>query len=252
MDLVVATLAERTDLIPLVNDFPAAWPEFMFHDVATAGVYDAVVLAHPEYCLVALDQLADARLVAKGFTLPFSWTGDPDSNLPSAGYDAVVTGAVLSRLTGQRGNLVSAVEVTIQRSARGSGISSVMLMAMRDNAARLGYTSLVAPVRPSRKHEHPDISMAEYVSWTREDGLPVDPWLRVHVRAGARIVGVAPRSMTVVGSLDDWRAWTGMSFDSDGLVQVPGALVPVRCDLDRDLAVYVEPNVWVHHPLTPG
>ena len=40
---------------------------------------------------------------------------------------------------------------------------------------------------------------------------------------------------------------TGLPFDVTGPVVVPGALVPVHCDVDQDHAVYVEPNVWVHH-----
>jgi GNAT superfamily N-acetyltransferase len=33
----------------------------------------------------------------------------------------------------------------------------------------------------------------------------------------------------------------------DGLVAVPGGLVPVIVSRDRDLGAYVEPNVWVRH-----
>jgi hypothetical protein len=28
---------------------------------------------------------------------------------------------------------------------------------------------------------------------------------------------------------------------------VPGALVPVRIDRERDVGTYVEPNVWMRH-----
>jgi hypothetical protein len=69
----------------------------------------------------------------------------------------------------------------------------------------------------------------------------------VHIRAGGRIVGLAPRSTTIAGTLAEWRAWTGLPFDKSGPVRVPGALVPVYCDVIHDHAVYVEPNVWVHH-----
>jgi hypothetical protein len=85
---------------------------------------------------------------------------------------------------------------------------------------------------------------------TRADGLPHDPWLRVHARAGAEVVAVAPTSMTVAGSLAEWRQWTGLAFDSTGDVEVPGALLPVRCEPQHDFAVYVEPNVWMHHRLS--
>jgi hypothetical protein len=41
--------------------------------------------------------------------------------------------------------------------------------------------------------------MTEYGFLTRDDGLPVDPWLRVHVRAGGKIEPVATASMVVAG-----------------------------------------------------
>ena len=55
--------------------------------------------------------------------------------------------------------------------------------------------------------------------------------------------------MVMPGSLAQWRAWTGLPFDTDGDVIVPGALVPIKCDATHDYAVYVEPNVWVRHHL---
>jgi hypothetical protein len=94
--------------------------------------------------------------------------------------------------------------------------------------------------------------MAEYVARTRADGLPCDPWLRTHVRAGGEIADVAPVSWVVAGSLAEWRSWTGLPFDRDGSVEVAGGLVPVDCDVEADRAVYVEPNVWVRPLFSTG
>ena len=91
--------------------------------------------------------------------------------------------------------------------------------------------------------------MADYVARLRPDGLPVDPWLRTHVRLGARIIKVCPVSMTIPGTLAQWREWTGLSFTTSGEVEVAGALSPVHVSVEQDHAVYVEPNVWVHHGL---
>ena len=91
--------------------------------------------------------------------------------------------------------------------------------------------------------------MAEYAHRTRADGLPADPWLRTHLRAGGRIEKIAPTSMTVAGTIAEWRRWTGLDFPRSGAVVVPRALVPVHVALEHDHAVYVEPNVWVRHGL---
>ena len=105
--------------------------------------------------------------------------------------------------------------------------------------------------RPTAKHLEPSTPFAEYVARATPEGLPADPWLCVHARAGGRIVKMAPTSMVVAGGLADWRRWTGMGFAASGPVAVPGALVPVHVSLEQDHAVYVEPNVWVRHTV-PG
>ena len=53
--------------------------------------------------------------------------------------------------------------------------------------------------------------------------------------------------MTITGSLEQWRGWTGLPFDRSGDVVVTGGLVPVHVSVEHDHAVYVEPNVWMHH-----
>ena len=246
MDLLISTIAERPDLAPLLNRFPAdAWPQFMYASPVASLHFDLIEQVYAEYTLVAVDRDRPELALAKAYSTPFSWDGD----LPEGGWDRVVLRAAQDRSRGRTGNLVSALELTIRPDARGTGLSSVMLQALRRNAARLGHDELVAPVRPNAKHAEPATPMAEYSARVRADGLPFDPWLRVHVRAGGEIVAVAPHSMTIPGSLASWRRWTGLPFDTSGPVVVPGALVPAHCDVEADHAVYVEPNVWVRHRL---
>jgi hypothetical protein len=124
-----------------------------------------------------------------------------------------------------------------------------MLAALRDNARRLGFTDLYGPLRPTDKHREPLTPFGEYVARRREDGLPYDSWVRTHLRLGARVVKAAPCSMVIAGTLAEWREWTGLSFAENGPTVVPGALSPVHVSLEQNHAVYVEPNLWVRHPL---
>jgi hypothetical protein len=94
--------------------------------------------------------------------------------------------------------------------------------------------------------------MARYARWQRADGAPFDPWLRVHWRLGARVLGVAERSMVVTGRVRDWEGWTALSFPATGDYVVPGALTTVRIDRARDCGRYIEPNVWMLHPVSAG
>jgi GNAT superfamily N-acetyltransferase len=249
VDPLIVSLDERPEWAGrLYEAFDGAWPEFMRYDPADV-VFDTLAESvYPELTLIALDP-ATGEPVAKAYSLPFSWPGDPDAGLPARGYDAVLLGAADDRLAGREGNLLAAVEITVRPAVRGTGLAGVMLHALRRKARERGFPSLVLPARPTRAHDHPDTPVAEYATWTRDDGLPVDPWLRAQVRAGGRIVGMAPHSMVITGTLAEWRRWTGLPFDTDGPVRVPGALAPVRCDVVAGVAAYVEPNVWVHHKL---
>jgi hypothetical protein len=71
--------------------------------------------------------------------------------------------------------------------------------------------------------------------------------MKAVVSCHGEIVAVAPHSMTITATLDHWRRWTGLPFDADGAVHVPGGLVPVKCDIAHNTGTYTEPNVWVRH-----
>ncbi len=238
--LTISVLADRPDLVDAVWAMPNPWPEFMRHDPIGGLYYANVETRFAEYALVAHD---DGEVVACAYSVPFLLGGGP---LPDNGWDFVIRTSLLTSLAGDEPDAVSAVEIVVRHDRQGTGLSHRMLEAMRDNAARHGFRELVAPVRPNGRTDVHE-PMSAYAARVREDGLPVDPWLRVHVRAGGRIEKVAPRSMVVPGTLEEWREWTGLPFDRTGPVLVPRALVPVHCDVENGVATYVEPNVWVVH-----
>jgi len=109
--------------------------------------------------------------------------------------------------------------------------------------------AFVAPVRPTLKAEHPRVAMSEYITWRTEKDESFDPWIRTHERMGARILDVASNSLTVAGSIQEWREWTGLEISASGDLTVPGALTTVHMDCENDLGIYEEPNVWLKHLL---
>ncbi|MEU9504661.1 N-acetyltransferase [Micromonospora sp. NPDC048170] len=237
------TLAERPDLRDGMLHMEASWPEYIPPEPMLIGwAFDR----YPEHQIVVVDP--DDTVVARAASVPFAWDGDPVS-LPDTGWDAALEMSMLDTFAGRDLTTLCALEVAVVPGMRARNLSGATLAAVADNARRHGYRDVVVPVRPSGKHTEPHVPMTGYVTRTRDDGLPVDPWLRVHVRAGAEILKVCPASMTISGSLAQWRAWTGLPFDTSGPVVVPGALTPVEVNVDHDHAVYVEPNVWVRHPL---
>ena len=249
--LALVPLRDRDGLIEQVfaPSIQSLWPQFAMHD-PTAELY----FAEPHFtaCLDTAFAVVEPErpdvAVGRAFAVPFAWDGVKGREaLPDTGWDGVIRWGAEDRALGRSPDALSALEITLLPSHRGRGGSAVVLDAMRRRAAALGLRHMVAPVRPTGKEAEPLTPMQDYAARTRPDGLPADPWLRVHVRAGGRIEKVAPLSMIMPGRLADWRAWTGLPFDRSGPVIVPRALSPVHCSVEHDHAVYVEANVWVRH-----
>jgi GNAT superfamily N-acetyltransferase len=250
--LAVATLRERPELREQMfsEEFQAGWPEFARHD-PTASLYYGALDRYLDFVLSAIDREQPDRVIARACSVPFAFRdGTAGRNqLPLDGWDGVIRWADADWRAGRRPTAVSALEILIAPAYRGRGISQLMLQAMIANTWAQGFADLYAPLRPSDKDREPFTPFADYVARSRPDGLPHDAWLRTHVRAGGRIVRIAPRSMVFAGTLAEWSQWTGMTFDRSGELPVPGALSPLHVSCEQDHAVYVEPNIWVHHRL---
>jgi len=253
MPITILTLSHNPALKPLLwgEEIMSAWPRFMLNDpIANLYYSDERLERYHEFILLAYDENAPEKLLARGFSVPFCLAPEFGRNeLPDGGWDTVVQWADQDFLLNRTPNVVSALEIAIAPSAQGQGLSSKMVQAMRENTKRLGFKELVAPVRPSHKHLEPHLPIENYAHRVREDGLPTDPWLRVHARAGGEILKVAPYSMVIANTLEAWRTWTGLPFDQTGPCVVPQALVPVHVSVEQNHAAYVEPNVWVTHDL---
>jgi len=241
----VISLADRPDLVDAFWDVKGIWPLFMQQDPLSALYYGRLVTVFPEYQQVMLD--ADGQVVARVNAVPFAWQGV--ENLPARGWDAILETAFTEQAQAIRPTAVSLIEARVSEPLLGHGLSGPLIAGVRANVRRLGHHHLVGPVRPTSKALEPNTTMTEYVRRTRDDGLPYDPWLRVHVRQGGTIGAICPLAMTIHGTLASWREWTGLPFDRSGPLELEFALTPVHVSVEHDHAVYVEPNVWVHHHL---
>jgi GNAT superfamily N-acetyltransferase len=224
---------------------PPFWPEFLLHDPAAHLYYASPYFDW--YVNYAFAVIESRVVVGRAFSVPFAFDIVGRRELPDRGWDEVIRWAHEDQLLGRRATAVCALEISVLPKARGRGFSRTILDAMRRYTRELGFSDLYAPVRPTQKTRQPFMAMRDYVAATRSDGLPQDPWLRVHVRAGGAIVKIAPCAMTVSATLADWTAWTGLRFGSSGPVIVDGGLAPVHVCVEQDHGVYVEPGVWVHH-----
>ncbi|TAD90113.1 MAG: GNAT family N-acetyltransferase, partial [Alphaproteobacteria bacterium] len=230
LDLV--RLADRPDLSPAVNELMnAAWPRFMMEDPVSNRLWPRLRTTFPSFQLALL---AGEDLVCVGNAVAFHWPvpanpaqdGLPDP-LPDTGWDWVMERAFQDADAGLPATLASALAISIPPAHRGRGFARVMLGAFKAAAAAAGCRALVAPVRPTRKAERPELSMADYLAQRDPQGRRFDPWVGLHESLGACILGICYNSMTIPGSRADWQNWTGLEAPASGPWVVPDALVPV-------------------------
>ena len=244
MALQFPTRAERTGSQPHIASMQQPlWPEFMYHDAVLERLFGRVISDYPEFQFYAWDDERE-EVVGVGNTLPATWDSRAET-LPDDGIDAVVEGRFAD--DPPTPNVLCALQILIAPECRGQALSSRMIQRMAEIGREHGLDTLIAPVRPNLKHNYPLTPMERYIEWRRADGSLLDPWLRTHERLGAEIAKVAPESSRVPGTVAQWEEWTGMVFPESGSYVVPGALVPVEIDRERDEGLYVEPNVWMVH-----
>ena len=242
----IVTAAERTDLYEHASKIVVeVWPEFMLHDEVCIKYMGYLRQNHPELQFGLWDNESDT-LAAFANSLAFQWDGRIE-DLPNGGIDWALIKSYEDAEAGRTPNLQCAVQIVIPKSRQGSGLSTLAVRTMIEIGKKRGLKALVAPVRPNLKHQYPLIPCEEYITWKTSEGLPFDPWLRVHARIGGKIVKVCDKSMDIRGTVEDWENWTKLNFPGSGRHIIPGALVPVEFDLEKDEGVYIEPNVWTVH-----
>ncbi|MBU0983375.1 MAG: GNAT family N-acetyltransferase [candidate division Zixibacteria bacterium] len=238
----IPDLGEKTHVLT-----GSAWPEFMLQDPLANEYFGRLYVEFPYYQFVLMHPETE-EIIALGNSIPLAWDR-PAEELPDEGWDWAIAQGFRDREAGLTPTVQCALQVVVKDGWQGNGLSASMVRTMKSIGRRVGLSALIAPVRPNRKCDYPLTPMERYVHWRRDDGLPFDPWMRVHARLGAEVIRPCMRAMYIPGTIADWESWTGMTFPDSGRYVIPKALVPIDIDRDRDQGLYVEPNVWMRHPL---
>ena len=246
--LTLFTAAERPDLWQRGIPSEDVWPEYNMHGDVVNQWWGLLDEDMADYQFVLYDEETDS-VAAEGHTAPMRWNAD-DATLPGS-FDATIVQAFAQLRAGEPLDTLCALAAESPRTARRRGLAVQLLNGMREIAGRHHLRHFVAPVRPSWKERYPLTPIERYVTWRRDDGELLDPWMRVHERLGARVSTPMPRSLHITGSVADWESWTAMAYPESGEYVFPEGLAPLRIDRDSDLGDYWEPNVWMVHPDLP-
>ena len=223
--------------------FIEEWPEFIFHDLEVKKYRERreSYFRDWEFYFVS----SEGRLIAGCWGVPLAWDGTvPD--LPGGFTDSLAR-AVTSYEEGVVPNTFVLMAAAVRSDEQGQGHAGRVITAIRDRAVAGGLGQVIAPVRPTLKSRYPLTPIETFMTWTREDGLPLDPWLRTHVRLGAKLLAPAPASQTMTGTVADWEKWTNMPFPSAGPYVIPDGLTVLHIDRESNTGTYIEPNIWLRH-----
>jgi GNAT superfamily N-acetyltransferase len=218
------------------------WPEYNTHGDVLNRYWGRLDDVFADFQFVLRD---DAEVVAVGHSVPVRWDGSV-AGLPD-GIDGAIDLAFALAERGEQPTTLCALAIVIAPGHQGRGLSATMLGIMRRIAREHGFGALIAPLRPTWKDRYPLTPIERYARWTREDGLPFDPWIRAHHRLGGRILHPEPHSLRVTGTVAEWEAWTRLRFPESGAYVFPAGLAPLEVDVEADRGEYWEPNVWMRH-----
>jgi GNAT superfamily N-acetyltransferase len=243
-DLEVVTTGERHDLDDEARAaFLSTWPKFILHDPVVPQYLERVEEYFPYYDLMLLDE---GHVVAGAWAVALRWDGQT-SGLPDGGYDGALINSVTEHENREPPDTLCIMAAAVRADRQGGGLAGQALTALRERAVGTGLRHVIAPVRPTLKIRYPLTSMDAFARWTRQDGLHIDPWIRTHQRLGATILGSAPRSMVITGTVAEWEDWADMAFPESGRYVVPNALDLVDIDREQDRGTYEETNLWMQH-----
>ncbi len=221
------------------------WPEFMIHDPVANKYWSSLFDLFPEF---QISLVIDDEIVGIANCIPFYWD-KAINKLPDEGWDWVLKKSIEDYKNNIKPNALTGLQIAVKKNFQGKGLSTLIVNELIRIARINNFSLLTFPIRPSLKSKYPLTSIDEYITWQREDGLPFDPWLRVHVKNGGKIVKPCHKAMYIPGSIREWEEWTGLTFIESGEYTVPGALSQIHIDVKSNLGEYTEPNVWVVHEI---
>ena len=244
------TLAERPDLVTAMWRMGNDWPEFMLHDPWGDAFFGRLPEVFPQWQQLLLDD--DGAVVGKVNAIPFPWDGT-DDDLPDRGWGAVMERGFTAQRRGIPATAVSLLEARlVARPARRRPLAA----DARGDGGAGGRGRAARPVRPGAAD--PQARGAVCRRWPTTPSRPGTTGCRPTRGSGC--------TCAWAGGSSRWRRarWSSRGPCGSGAsgracrstrpgdVVVPFACNPVHVSLEQDHAVYVEPNVWVHHDLRTG
>jgi hypothetical protein len=192
-----------------------------------------------------------SELIGHSVTTRIPWHGD--WHTLKRGWQGIIRGVYENCLGPQKQcNTLIGLFINIEAKFRQHGWALKAIQEMKQLVQRAGLESVIIPLRLPRRYEKAYAGMLykDFAFLKREDGQFLDHWLRLHVRAGAEIIGVSESSHQHAMNLDDLSSQFHCErIDRSGyhLALRNGEWFKVFVDIEHDFALIAQGCVWVKY-----
>jgi len=225
------------------NTVRSAFPEILFQSEIVKNCWPTIEKYFPEFQLFIIDD--NDNLIGFLNTLPIYWD-QPLSELPDEGWDWLVNKGIHGYETNIKPNCLGGLQIIVCKEHLGKGYSKILIAEGKKVIMKFGFENFIIPIRPTFKSKFPEMEMNAYIN-LKQDQKTYDPWIRVHLTSGAKIIKICPRAMHIFGNIEMWEQLKGQKILNSGNYLIEGALNPVSIDVENDFGEYFEDNIWINY-----
>ena len=240
LDYNQLTLDLRKQYLDCVS---TAFPQIILESELVKNLWVKVESYFPNYQRSFIKE--NNKLMGVVNTIPFYWYKDLN-DLPNDGWDWLMKKGIHDFENNIKPNSLGGLQIILTKENQGKGFSKLLIAEGRNIQKRNNLTNFVIPIRPTFKYKHPKMLMNDYINLKQNNKI-FDPWIRTHVKSGAKVLKVCSNSMNVHGNVKMWEALAHKRIAKSGGYIIEGALNPVTVNVAEDYGEYREENVWIFY-----
>ncbi|WP_299223359.1 hypothetical protein [uncultured Aquimarina sp.] len=225
------------------NAINLAFPDIILNSQVTKKYWSRLEKYFPHTQLFIVSE--DNNLIGFMNAIPLFWDQSL-SELPNKGWDWLVKKGINDFENNLTPNSLGGLQIIVTKEYLGQGYSKLLIAKGKKVKENFGFRNFVIPIRPILKYKYPEMKMKDYMS-LQENGEIMDPWIRTHLRNGAKIIKVCENSMNVTGDINFWENLIDIKIMKSGAYMVDGALNLIKIDVKNNFGEYREENIWIYY-----
>lgn len=158
-----------------------------------------------------------------------------------------------SKTYNPEGNTLVLMSMNVNPHYQGKGLAQILIKEIKNRAIELGIKNLIGSFRPNEYGEFKScqdnwqVDFEDYCKKSREDGWPLDSWLRNLIRNGMEPLLVDRKAMTVTVSIGEFELYKSI-YNIGKWKEVKHGIWECgevgQWIINNDTATYQESNLW--------